>query len=247
MIRLFTDGACKSNGKREARGSYAYYFPEHPDWSGASLIPDTDSQTNNRGELLGIYHGVQKAFESCDPSNNELVIYSDSTYSINCLTKWLPGWLRNHWKTAEGKDVLHKDLIEKITILLSKFSKFKILYVKAHSTSQDELSINNNIVDKMATQILYPQQKQEINTTENIFPNLDLRLMGPAINQDLIIEWCLKNLDKLDKGHLNTALLMAFQKTLNDKGYKIESQKINKQKVIKLISKTNIVDTNIII
>ena len=40
---------------------------------------------------------------------------------------------------------------------------------------------------------------------------------------------------------------MAFQKTLNDKGYKIESQKINKQKVIKLISKTNIVDTNIII
>ena len=74
MIRLFTDGACKSNGKREARGSYAYYFPDHPDWSGASLIPDTDSQTNNRGELLGIYHGVQKAFESCDPSNNELVI-----------------------------------------------------------------------------------------------------------------------------------------------------------------------------
>ena len=41
-VRVFTDGACKSNGKANARASYAAWFPDHPDWSFAHVIPEDD-------------------------------------------------------------------------------------------------------------------------------------------------------------------------------------------------------------
>jgi ribonuclease HI len=247
MIRLFTDGACKSNGKRGAQGSYAYYFPENPEWSGAFRIPETDSQTNNRGELLAIHAGVQKALEMTDASQAELHIFTDSTYSRDCLTKWIPGWLKTQWKTAAGKDVTHRDLIEETVMLLTKFKRHQISYVRAHTGGQDDLSKNNDIVDKMAVHVLIPEEVKVISTTDSLFPGMDFKMMGPPIDQDVITKWCLENLDKLDPKHLETALFMAFQKTVHKMGYHVESQLINKKKVARLTSKTNIVEGTTII
>ena len=39
---------------------------------------------------------------------------TDSEYSINCATKWADGWRRNGWRTANGKAVENKDLVENI-------------------------------------------------------------------------------------------------------------------------------------
>ena len=61
MIRLFTDGACKSNGKSNSKASYAYYFPEYKEWSYAAKVPEDEQQTNNRGQLKAIYEGILKA------------------------------------------------------------------------------------------------------------------------------------------------------------------------------------------
>jgi ribonuclease HI len=242
MIRVFTDGACKSNGKRGAQGSYAYYFPEHTEWSGAFRIPEDEPQTNNRGELLAIYKGIQKSLEMSSASDTELQIYTDSTYSRDCLTKWLPGWLRNSWKNSEGEDVKHRDLIEGSSMILPKFKSFSISYVKAHTGKTDELSKNNDIVDRMAVNILVPKEPTvEISTTDDIFPNLPLRMMGSPIDYSVITDWCLKNLDKLDQQDLKTALYTAFHKTVSKKGYELEIQKINKSKVVRLVSKTNII------
>ena len=246
MIKLFTDGACKSNGKRGAYGSYAYYFPDHPEWSGAFPIPESEPQTNNRGELRAIHAGVQKALEMTGGSG-ELQIFTDSTYSRDCLTKWIPGWLKNHWKTAEGKDVSHRDLIEETVMLLTKFNKHQITFVRAHTGGQDELSKNNDIVDKMAVRVLVPEEVKVISSTDSIFTGLDFKMMGPPIDYDVITKWCMTHLDQLDSKHLETALFMAFQKTVQTKGYAVESQIINKKKVVRLTSKTNIVEGTTII
>jgi ribonuclease HI len=246
MIRLFTDGACKSNGKRGAQGSYAYYFPDHEEWSGAFRIPEAEPQTNNRGELRAIHAGVQKALEMTDGSG-ELHIFTDSTYSRDCLTKWIPGWLKNQWKTSEGKDVSHRDLIEETVMLLTKFTKHQITYVRAHTGKQDDLSKNNDIVDRMAVHVLIPAETAVISTTDNIFQGLDFKMMGPPIDQSVITAWCRKNLDKLDEKHLETALFTAFQKTVHRMGYHVESQLINKKKVARLTSKTNIIEGTTVI
>ena len=229
MIKLFTDGACKSNGKRGAQGSYAYYFPDHPEWSGAFRIPEGEQQTNNRGELRAIHAGVQKALEMTGGSG-ELCIYTDSTYSRDCLTKWIPGWLKNQWKTAEGKDVSHRDLIEETVMLLTKFTRHQVTYVKAHTGGQDENSVNNDIVDKMAVRVLVPEEVKTVSTTESVFPGLDFKMMGPPVDYTVIVQWCLKNQDKLDVAALHTAMFTAFQKTIHKIGYDTEVQTVNKKK-----------------
>jgi ribonuclease HI len=246
MISLFTDGACKSNGKRGAQGSYAYYFPDHPEWSGAFRIPEGEQQTNNRGELRAIHAGVQKALEMTGGSG-ELCIYTDSTYSRDCLTKWIPGWLKNQWKTAEGKDVSHRDLIEETVMLLTKFTRHQVTYVKAHTGGQDQNSVNNDIVDKMAVRVLVPEEVKTVSTTESVFPGLDFKMMGPPVDYTVIVQWCLKNQDKLDVASLHTAMFTAFQKTIHKIGYDTEVQTVNKKKMIRLISKTNIVEGTTII
>ena len=37
-IRVFTDGACSSNGKVGAKASYAFWIPEHKELSKAEFV-----------------------------------------------------------------------------------------------------------------------------------------------------------------------------------------------------------------
>jgi len=39
-------------------------------------------------------------------------IISDSAYSINAITKWMPKWKRNGWVTSTCKPVANKTLLE---------------------------------------------------------------------------------------------------------------------------------------
>jgi len=248
MISLFTDGACKSNGKKGARGSYAYYFPDHTEWSGAFRIPDGEAQTNNRGELLAIYKGIEKAIEMVgSPLEHGIHIFTDSTYSRDCLTTWLAGWIRKGWKNSEGEDVKHRDLIEGSSQLLSQFKSFIVTHVRAHTGKQDELSKNNDIVDRMAVSVLEPQEIRIISTTDTVFPGLELRMMGSPLEYTKITDWCLQNLDVLDQQDLKTALFTAFHKTVHKRGYDLEIQNVKKSKFVRILSKTNIVDSNILI
>lgn len=238
MIRLFTDGACKSNGKKAARGSYAGFFPDNKEWSFAEKIPENESQTNQRGELKAIAEGVKIAIEkSGSPSEFVLHIYTDSTYSRDCLTAWLPSWLKNDWKTATGKPVVHRDLIEETSKLLPRFKGYVIEYVKAHTGKQDELSIFNDIVDKMAVQVLSPEEEKVIEAKDQVFPDLSLSMMGAPLEESKIIAWCKTHLDFLDSHALKVGLFSAFQKTVRKNGYETEVQVIHKTRFVRLLSK----------
>jgi ribonuclease HI len=62
--------------------------------------------TNNRMEL----RAVLESFAGL-PDAATVEVFSDSTYVINALTKWIFGWRRRAWTTAEGTPVLNRDLI----------------------------------------------------------------------------------------------------------------------------------------
>ena len=235
MIRVFTDGACRSNGKANAEAGYAGYFPDNKDWSFAIKMPESEMQTNQRAELKAIHDSVDIIFEKCGaPAETAIQIYTDSMYSKNCLTTWLPGWMKNKWRTAEGSDVKHRDLIEHLSLRLTKFKEYTITYVKAHTGKTDELSIGNDIVDKMAVSVLIPKEVKVINRTEGIFPDLALSLMGPPVEETKIIEWCKTHLHLLDPQALKTGLFGAFQKTVAKNGYSTEVQRISKTRVVRL-------------
>src|SRR5262245_48887563 len=46
-----------------------------------------------------------------------VAIYTDSTYLIQGITQWVWGWRKRGWKTAQGTDVLNRDLWEELSSL----------------------------------------------------------------------------------------------------------------------------------
>jgi ribonuclease HI len=249
MIRVFTDGACKCNGKPTAQASYAIWFPENTEWSVSIKMPENELQTNQRAELKAIHDAVQILYEKCGaPGETGIHVYTDSMYSKNCLTTWLSNWIKKSWKTAEGHDVKHRDLIEPTSKLLPLFKEYTITYVKAHTGKQDDLSLNNEIVDKMATSVLVDKPVvKEISTNKSIYPDLPLSIMGPPMEETKIVDWCKTHLNLLEPLALKTALFTTFQKTVRKNGYETEIQKVNKTRLIRLLSANSLIKEGITI
>lgn len=71
------------------------------------------------------------------PIDREVVIYTDSKYSINCLTDWFHKWETNGWKSSSGKTVDNKDLIEPIIARIREReickAKTRFTWVKGHA------------------------------------------------------------------------------------------------------------------
>jgi len=233
-MRVFTDGSCTSNGRKGAKAGFAAWFPDHPSWSSALRVPDDQDQTNNRAELSAIQLAV-KTLEDRGEIDSDLVIYSDSEYSINCLTSWLPGWMSRGWKTAAGKDVLHQDLIKDITSRLSKFKSHRFVHVKAHTGGLDDLSKQNAVVDKMAQDVVngvVPTPEVPV-VVDELFPGCPLRIMGGPIQQKDIVAWVRSSLDTLDKDLIDKHLYKAFIEMCKARDVQLTRQIIAKTPVIR--------------
>jgi ribonuclease HI len=197
-------------------------------------VPDTQEQTNNRAELSAILLAVT-TLQDRGEIDCDLVIYSDSEYSINCLTTWLTGWMNRGWKTAAGKDVLHQDLIKDTTSRLSKFKSHRFVHVKAHTGGLDELSKNNAIVDKMANDIVngvVPKPEVPV-VVDELFPGCPLRIMGGPIQQKDIVAWVRSSIDTLDKELIDKHLYKAFAEMCKARDVTLTRQVISKTPVIR--------------
>lgn len=87
-ITAYTDGACSNNGGQGAVGAWGVHWPggEFDDIS--ARLPTTLSQTNNCAELMAILMALQESIGH----EGDVVIFSDSLYSINTLTEWIYSW-----------------------------------------------------------------------------------------------------------------------------------------------------------
>lgn len=225
-MRVFTDGACSHNGRPGAKAGFAVWFPDHPDLSCAERIPDGHAQTNQRAELAAIRRAVQ-VLETHGFCTDDLQIYTDSKYSIDCLTNWLPGWISRGWKTADGKDVLHQDLIKDASARLSKFKSYRFIHVKAHTGGADELSRHNDRVDRMARATIDDTvQVIEAPATDEMFPQCPLRVLGPPVAQRDVIEWVRDNVATLDRAVVDKHLMKAFAELCKSRDVTLTKQTI---------------------
>jgi ribonuclease HI len=61
-------------------------------------------------ELLAIRNALEFAQKNRHP-NEQVIIYSDSAYAINCYTQeWYHKWHWNGWTNSKGEDVANQDL-----------------------------------------------------------------------------------------------------------------------------------------
>jgi ribonuclease HI len=232
-MRVFTDGSCPSNGKKGARAGYAAWFPEHPEWSESHRVPDNEEQTNNRAELSAIRRAVQ-ILEAKGCLDEDIVIYTDSNYSINCLSVWITGWLARGWKTADGKDVQHRDLIEQTTAILARFKTHRFQHVKAHTGGHDDLSVQNDRVDKMAREVVDGVKPIVVAApTDELMTGCPLAVLGPSIPQTELTTWLRINIGAMDAAIVDKYLLKAFAEIVKAKNVTISKSTVQKRVMLK--------------
>jgi ribonuclease HI len=232
-MRVFTDGACSANGRPGAKAGYAVWFPEHQSMSTSVKLPDTEPQTNQRAELSAIHRAVI-VLEQNGCLDEDIVIYTDSDYSINCLTKWITGWVSRGWKTSVGGDVLHRDLIEDTSKRLAKFKSYRFVHVRSHTGGEDDLSKNNDIVDRMARATIDDTVRPAQSVAEDIvIEGCPLQLMGAPVSQSALLAWTRNNLDKLDKDVVDKHLFKAFTEICKTRDVTLTKQVIQKTPMIR--------------
>lgn len=146
---VFTDGSCASNGSKNAPGGIGIHFP-NGELSDISKVFHLDYCTNQRTELYAILTSLRYINQQLGLSKYKVVIKTDSQYSIDCITKWVYGWIKNGWKTKNNKPVANKEMIETIHKYYEKFN-IEFIHVDAHTGLDDEDSIANARADELAT------------------------------------------------------------------------------------------------
>jgi ribonuclease HI len=83
--------------------------------------------TNNRMELRAVLEALRGL-----PDGSTVEVTSDSRYVVDALSKWIHGWKKRGWKTAEGSPVLNRDLIEAIDAR-NRALKVTYAWVRGHN------------------------------------------------------------------------------------------------------------------
>ena len=134
-ITIYTDGACSGNPGPGGWGAILMYKDNKKEISGGKK--DT---TNNVMELTAVIEALKLLKYPC-----KVNLYSDSAYVVNAFVqKWIFGWQKNNWKTADKKDVKNKELWQEL-VRLTKIHDVTFIKVKGHANNE-----YNNRCDELA-------------------------------------------------------------------------------------------------
>ncbi|WP_019959784.1 ribonuclease HI [Woodsholea maritima] len=100
LITIHTDGACSGNPGPGGWGAILEWRGHKKELKGGEA--DT---TNNRMELMAAIQALEALKRASD-----VRLVTDSVYVRDGVTKWIHGWKRNGWKTANKKPVKNEDL-----------------------------------------------------------------------------------------------------------------------------------------
>ena len=122
VVEVFTDGACRGNPGPGGWGAILRYRGVEKELSGAEPMT-----TNNRMEMMAAIEALEALKR---PTTARL--HTDSGYLRDGITKWIHGWKRNGWKTADKKPVKNVDLWKRLDAALGEHD-VRWHWVKGHA------------------------------------------------------------------------------------------------------------------
>ena len=150
-LSLFCDGSARNNGRVGAKAGFGVYVCDGNTTvhQYAAVIPGHEPQTNQRAELRALEYSIKYI---ADGRHSGATIYTDSKYSIDVLLKWCEGWERKGWRKADGKPVLHQDIIQPMWLVWKSIRAVtSMVHVPAHTGAADFASRGNAEADRLAT------------------------------------------------------------------------------------------------
>ncbi|MCV2528599.1 MAG: ribonuclease HI [Candidatus Lightella neohaematopini] len=134
-IYIFTDGACINN---PGKGGYGVIIKLK--YKSIILGGGYRLTTNNRMELISIIKSLQSVLHL----NSNIIVYTDSVYVQQGITKWIYVWKKNNWFNSKNKIIKNLDLWKRLFFLQCN-RPIKWIWIKGHSICKE-----NNYCDKLA-------------------------------------------------------------------------------------------------
>jgi ribonuclease HI len=142
-VEIATDGACKGNPGPGGWGVLIRMGAREKELSGGEKLT-----TNNRMELMAAIEGLNALKRPC-----RVTLSTDSRYVMDGLTKWIHGWRKNGWKTADKKPVKNAELWQAL-IDAAAPHRVEWVWVKGHAGHPD-----NERADKLASDAAFAAAK----------------------------------------------------------------------------------------
>ena len=125
-VIVHTDGACSGNPGPGGWGVILDYNGTRKELSGGEALT-----TNNRMELMAAIMALESLKRPCP-----VEMHVDSQYVKDGITKWIHGWKRNGWKTADRKPVKNAELWQRLEAALGRHD-ITWKWVKGHAGHDD--------------------------------------------------------------------------------------------------------------
>ncbi|HEV7716129.1 MAG TPA: ribonuclease H family protein [Steroidobacteraceae bacterium] len=140
-LQIYCDGACDPNPGKAGSGIAVYRDGALAQlWYGLY----SPNGTNNTAELNALYQALLLA-EAAIVAGETAQILCDSTYAINCVSKWAVGWEQKGWRKAGG-EIKNLGIIQAAYALYTDIeSGLKLTHVSAHVGTE-----GNELADRMA-------------------------------------------------------------------------------------------------
>ncbi|MEZ5775210.1 MAG: ribonuclease HI [Hyphomicrobiaceae bacterium] len=142
-IVIHTDGACSGNPGPGGWGAILVSGHHRRELNGGAA-----GTTNNRMELMAAIEALNALKR---PSRVEL--FTDSNYVRDGITKWIFGWKRNGWRTADKKPVKNMELWQALDEALRRH-EVTWHWVKGHAGDPE-----NERADELAREGMAPFKK----------------------------------------------------------------------------------------
>ncbi|TPE52471.1 ribonuclease HI [Amaricoccus solimangrovi] len=147
MAELFayTDGACSGNPGPGGWGALLVARDAGKVVKSRELMGGEAMTTNNRMELMAAISALEALSRP-----TELTLVTDSNYLRDGVTKWIHGWRRNGWKTADRKPVKNEDLWRRLDTAAERH-RIRWDWVKGHAGHEE-----NERADELARRGMAP-------------------------------------------------------------------------------------------
>jgi ribonuclease HI len=125
-VVIHTDGACSGNPGPGGWGAILDYNGTRKELFGGEA-----ETTNNRMELQAAIEALNALKRPC-----MVQMHVDSQYVKDGITKWIHGWKKNGWKTADKKPVKNVELWQALDEAIKRH-EITWAWVKGHDGNPD--------------------------------------------------------------------------------------------------------------
>ncbi|MCB1183461.1 viroplasmin family protein [bacterium] len=140
-VKIFTDGGCEPNPGQAGSGLAVYRGGLLTELYSGLYEP---RGTNNTAELNALHHALQLAADEV-AAGRTVAVFADSSYAIQCVTKWAFGWEKKGWR-KQGGEIANLNLIQPMFALYKRLGKkVQVLHVNGHVGVE-----GNELADRMS-------------------------------------------------------------------------------------------------